>query len=155
MIRPLATRRASGEERTRAPSVPKHELVDRREAAAHAPVTNPRMGRIRSHANRSQPFRDGITSNRSTMRFIPTRVHAVIDYIVAVILLGLPYLFDAWAGGGAKVWVPMALGIATIIYSLLTSYELGVLPILSMPVHLVLDASSGLVLALSPYLFGF
>jgi hypothetical protein len=89
------------------------------------------------------------------MRFIPTRVHAVIDYIVTVILLGLPYLFDAWAGGGAKVWVPMALGIATIIYSLLTSYKLGVLPILSMPVHLVLDASSGLVLALSPYLFGF
>jgi hypothetical protein len=89
------------------------------------------------------------------MRFIPTRVHAVIDYIVAVILLALPYLFDAWAGGGPKVWVPMALGIATLIYSLVTSYELGVVPLLPMPVHLVLDAVSGLVLALSPYLFGF
>ena len=89
------------------------------------------------------------------MRFIPTRVHAVIDYIVAVILLGLPYLFDAWAGGGAKVWVPMALGIATIVYSLLTSYELGMVPVLPMPVHLFLDALSGLVLALSPFLFSF
>jgi len=49
----------------------------------------------------------------------------------------------------------MALGIATIFYSVLTAYELGVVSIVPMPVHLVLDALSGLALALSPFLFGF
>src|SRR4051794_33830415 len=89
------------------------------------------------------------------MRIIPTRVHAVIDYIYAVILLGLPYMLDAWTGDGAKIWVPMALGIGIILYSLFTAYELGLMKILPMPVHLLLDALAGLLLALSPYLFGF
>jgi hypothetical protein len=34
---------------------------------------------------------------------ISTRVHAVLDYVIALVLLGLPYLFDAWIGMGAKV----------------------------------------------------
>ena len=89
------------------------------------------------------------------MQLIPTRIHAVIDYIVAVILIGLPYLFDAGFGGGPKVWVPMALGALTIVYSLLTAYELGVVSLLPMPVHLVIDGVSGAFLAASPFLFGF
>ena len=34
---------------------------------------------------------------------IPTRMHAVLDYVLGVILLALPYLTDAWGDGGAKV----------------------------------------------------
>lgn len=89
------------------------------------------------------------------MRIIPTRVHGIIDYITGITLIGLPYLFDAWADGGAKVWLPMALGISTIVYSLITAYELGIVQLLPMPVHLIIDAVSGLLLAASPYLFGF
>ena len=42
-----------------------------------------------------------------------------------------------------------------IAYSLCTAYECGVAALISMPTHLVLDAAGGLVLATSPWLFGF
>lgn len=88
------------------------------------------------------------------MRFIPTRIHGVLDYLVGVLLIAAPYLFG-FATGGAKQWLPMILGIGAIGYSLLTRYELGLVPVISMPGHLWLDALSGALLALSPWLFGF
>jgi hypothetical protein len=47
------------------------------------------------------------------------------------------------AGGGATA------------YSLITDYELGLVRLLPMPVHLALDAMSSALLAFSPRLFGF
>lgn len=40
-------------------------------------------------------------------------------------------------------------------YSLLTNYELGLVKMLPIPLHLALDAASGVLLASSPWLFGF
>lgn len=88
------------------------------------------------------------------MRFIPTRVHGYLDYIVGAFLIALPWLFD-FAAGGAETWIPVALGAAAIIYSLLTDYELGASKIISMRTHLTLDLLSGILLAASPWLFGF
>jgi hypothetical protein len=39
--------------------------------------------------------------------------------------------------------------------SLLTDYELGVVRMIPMPVHLGFDVAAGLLLAVSPWLFGF
>ena len=88
------------------------------------------------------------------MRFMPTRIHGVLDYLVGVLLIAAPYRFG-FATGGAKQWIPMILGIGAIGYSLLTRYELGLVPVISMPGHLWLDALSGALLAASPWLFGF
>jgi hypothetical protein len=88
------------------------------------------------------------------MRFIPTRVHGVLDYLVGVLLIAAPWLLG-FATGGAKMWVPIILGAAAIVYSLFTDYELGLVKATPMPVHLGLDILSGVVLAISPWLFGF
>jgi len=88
------------------------------------------------------------------MRMIPTRVHGVLDYIVGIVLITAPWLFD-FADGGVKQWVPVILGLGALLYSLMTNYELGVMRVIPMPVHLVLDAGSGILLAASPWLFGF
>lgn len=88
------------------------------------------------------------------MRFIPTKVHGLLDYLVGVLLAVAPWLFH-FARGGAETWVPVLLGIAAILYSLFTDYEWGVAKKISMPTHLLLDLSSGILLALSPWLFGF
>ena len=58
-------------------------------------------------------------------------------------------------GPGPQTWLPVLLGAGAIIYSLLTDYELGVIPLISMPAHLTLDALGGLLLASSPWVFGF
>jgi hypothetical protein len=88
------------------------------------------------------------------MRFITTRTHGVIDYIFGIFLIGFPYIFGT-AFGGAMHWLPIILGVTLIVYSLLTRYELGVARIIPMNVHLILDIASGVLLAVSPWLFGF
>lgn len=88
------------------------------------------------------------------MRFIPTRIHGYLDYIVGAFLIAAPWLLG-FAEGGAETWIPVALGAGAIVYSLLTDYELGASKTLSMRTHLMLDLMSGILLAASPWLFGF
>ena len=88
------------------------------------------------------------------MRFISTRVHGVLDYLTAGVLIAAPSLLGL-RKTGMQTWLPMALGVGTIGYSLLTDYELSLFKIIPMPMHLVLDAANGALLAASPWLFGF
>ncbi len=88
------------------------------------------------------------------MRFIPTTIHGLLDYAVAIALISSPW----WVGfyeGGIETKVPVISGIVTIVYSLCTNYEWGIFRKLSMKTHLVLDFVSGLFLVYSPWLFGF
>lgn len=88
------------------------------------------------------------------MKIISTFVHGILDYLVGFLLIGAPWILG-FAEGGAESWVPVALGVGALIYSLMTKYELGLVRVLPMPTHLVLDALSGVLLAASPWLFGF
>jgi hypothetical protein len=88
------------------------------------------------------------------MRFVPTRVHGMLDYLVGALLVIVPLVVSS-PGSGARFWVPAALGAGAIVYALATDYELGVVRLLPMPAHLALDALSGVLLAASPWLFGF
>jgi hypothetical protein len=88
------------------------------------------------------------------MRFLPTSAHGVIDYIWGIALFASPWLFGFEDVIAAK-WVAILFGVGAILYSLFTSYELGVLHIIPMPMHLVLDGAAGALLAASPFLLGF
>ena len=88
------------------------------------------------------------------MRFIPTKIHGYLDYIVGALLIAAPWLFD-FAQGGAETWIPVILGTGAVIYSLMTDYELGASRLIAMRSHLMLDMISGILLAASPWLFGF
>ncbi|TWV93622.1 hypothetical protein [Chitinophaga pinensis] len=88
------------------------------------------------------------------MKFINTKTHGFIDYIVAILLIAAPWLFGFYDGGAAS-WVPIGFGITTILYSLMTDYELSVAHRLNMSTHLTLDVLSGFLLALSPVLLSF
>ncbi|HYG77367.1 MAG TPA: SPW repeat protein [Planctomycetota bacterium] len=88
------------------------------------------------------------------MRFIPTRVHGVLDYIMGLALMAAPWLFR-FNNNGPEMWIPVGLGAFVILYSLITDYEWGVAQGISMPAHLWLDGLGGLFLAASPWLFGF
>lgn len=88
------------------------------------------------------------------MRIIPTRVHGILDYLVGIILIAAPWLLG-FAEGGAETWVPVIIGAGTIIYSLMTRYEMGVADVISMPAHLTIDLVAGAFLAISPWLLGY
>ena len=88
------------------------------------------------------------------MRFIPTRFHAPLDYIVGAVLIAAPWIFQ-FSGDAAATAVSIVLGIGLIAYSLFTNYELGVWKIAPMAVHNLIDVVAGALLAASPWIFGF
>jgi hypothetical protein len=88
------------------------------------------------------------------MRFIPTKFHAPLDYIVGVALIAAPWIFQ-FSEHTAPTIVSIVLGIGLIAYSLFTDYELGVWKIAPMAVHNLIDVAAGALLAASPWLFGF
>ena len=88
------------------------------------------------------------------MRFLPTRIHGVLDYGVGFILMVSPWLFG-FNYGGSETWVPFVLGLGAIVYSIFTDYELGRIKRVKMSTHLTLDLLSGVFLLASPWIFGF
>ena len=88
------------------------------------------------------------------MRFIETKTHGYLDYLIGILLLILPSLMG-WDLNEAKSIVPMAVGAGAILYSLMTAYELGAAKVISMPTHLTIDFIAGAFLAVSPWLFDF
>jgi len=88
------------------------------------------------------------------MRFIPTRVHGVIDYLWGITLLASPWVLG-YSDSGPGTWLAVVFGVGAILYSAVTDYELGLVRVLPMTVHLGLDGLGGALLALSPWIFGF
>ena len=88
------------------------------------------------------------------MNVLPTRIHAVIDYVMAAVLILTPLVF-MFAEHEAARWVLTYAGIVTFVASLLTHDELGIAWAIPMPGHLGLDIIVGAILIASPWLFGF
>jgi hypothetical protein len=88
------------------------------------------------------------------MRFIPTRLHGPLDYIVGAVLVAAPWIFQ-FSGDAAATAVSVVLGVGLIAYSLFTNYELGVWKVAPMAVHNLIDVVAGALLAVSPWIFGF
>ena len=88
------------------------------------------------------------------MRFIPTKFHAPLDYIVGAALIAAPWILQFSEHTAATV-IPVVLGVGLIAYSLLTEYELGVWKVAPMAVHNLIDIVAGTLLAASPWLFGY
>jgi hypothetical protein len=88
------------------------------------------------------------------MRFLPTRIHGLIDYLWGILLILTPHLFG-FADDGTARWVAWIFGAGAILYSLATDYELGLVRLIPMPAHLAFDGLAGAILAASPWIFGF
>lgn len=89
------------------------------------------------------------------MKFLPTKIHGILDYIVGIALILAPMIFGFSDVGGVAVALPQILGIGLIVYSIFTNYEWGLVRVLPMSYHLVVDFVAALLLAVSPWLFGF
>src|ERR1700712_2737439 len=83
------------------------------------------------------------------MRFIPTSVHGLADYIVGLFVVGLPFSYGLTGTSRAAF---VTLGLVVILYSLLTDYELGLVRVLRIRFHLLLDALFGLAMLATPTL---
>lgn len=88
------------------------------------------------------------------MRFISSKTHGVLDYLVGILLLVTPYVMGFY-GSHIASNIFIIMGVTLILYSLLTRYEMGLVKVISFDLHLILDIVSGVVLASAPWLFHF
>lgn len=88
------------------------------------------------------------------MKLIPIKVHGYLDYIVGLLLMWVPVWLN-YTDYGAQGWVPVILGVITVGYSFLTRYALGVIKLIPVHIHFLLDLLSALILLFSPWLFHF
>ncbi len=88
------------------------------------------------------------------MNIIPTKVHGVLDYLVGISFIILPWIlgFNEY---GNQTAIMVALGMFTIAMSVFTRYEMGVWKKIPMSMHLTLDAVVAITLVASPWLLGF
>jgi len=88
------------------------------------------------------------------MKIISTKVHGILDYLVGILFLAFPYI-AAWDKNAPQSQVLFVLGALTLIYSIMTRYELGLFRLIPFGIHLMIDFVSGVFLAASPWLLGF
>jgi SPW repeat len=89
------------------------------------------------------------------MRIIPTKTHGTLDYIVGILLIASPWIFGFNNESSTAKWTFIVIGIVVLATSLMTNYELGLMHVVPMHMHLMADALAGIVLAVSPWIFGY
>ena len=90
------------------------------------------------------------------MRFISTRAHGLLDYVMGIFLIASPWIFGfGYTHAGMESVALAGVGFLIVAYSAFTDYELGAIRSISMPTHLILDIIGGLFLAASPWILDF
>ena len=89
------------------------------------------------------------------MKFVTKRIHAFLDYPVAIALIALPFLLELGKTNSLALWISVITGIAAFVLTLLTDHHLGVLRVLSYKLHLTVDFIVGLLFVIVPFLFSF
>lgn len=88
------------------------------------------------------------------MLFISSKLHAILDYILALSLVLAPWLIDSSDSLAAPLTL-VAVGMTILIMSLLTNYELSAVRIIPLSTHIIVDFVIGLFLLMSPWILGF
>ena len=83
-----------------------------------------------------------------------TKAHAVWDYLIGVVFIGLPFLLG-FADDGRAQWPMVMAGVLVLLLATVTDYEGGLFRRVLMTLHLGLDRLIGSLLGASPWLLGF
>ena len=89
------------------------------------------------------------------MKFVTKRIHAFLDYPVAFALIGLPFLLNLGSTNPMALYLSVATGVAAFILTILTDHHLGLVPVISYKMHLMVDFAVGLVFVIAPFIFSF
>nr|WP_298923668.1 hypothetical protein [uncultured Allomuricauda sp.] len=89
------------------------------------------------------------------MKFITKRIHAFLDYPVAVALIVLPFLLGLGDSNPLALQLSVATGIAAFVLTLLTDHHLGAFKVIPYKFHLLVDFIVAVVFILAPFILSF
>ncbi|AXT18346.1 hypothetical protein D7030_08175 [Flavobacteriaceae bacterium AU392] len=89
------------------------------------------------------------------MGFVTKKIHAFLDYPVAIALIVLPFLLGLGSTNPLALQISVATGIAAFILTLLTDHQLGAIRVIPYRFHLIVDFLVAVVFILVPFVFSF
>lgn len=89
------------------------------------------------------------------MKFVTKRIHAFLDYPVAIALMTLPFLLGLGESNSLALYLSVATGVAAFVLTLLTDHHLGAFKVISYKLHLIVDFAVAIVFILAPFIFAF
>ena len=89
------------------------------------------------------------------MKFVTKRIHAFLDYPVAIALIILPFLLELGESSPLALQLSVATGIAAFLLTVLTDHHLGLYKVISYKMHLIVDFAVAVVFIIAPFLFSF
>jgi hypothetical protein len=89
------------------------------------------------------------------MRFLSPRAHSIIGFVVGILLLNAPYIFDFNDASGAATNLARIFGVIIILSELTMRGSFSGIGFISVKTHIVLDILMGAFLVISPWLLGF
>ncbi len=89
------------------------------------------------------------------MKFVTKKIHAFLDYPVAIALIALPFLLGLGSSNPMALYLSVATGVAAFILTLLTDHETGVIKVIPYKVHLIVDFMVAIVFIVAPFIFSF
>lgn len=96
---------------------------------------------------------NGLYTVLMAYRVVPTKTHGIIDYIVAVLLIALPWPCGTWSVNLSLSIIPIVFGTGLLVYSVCTYYEVGIFKLMGMWTHVTLDAVIGMVTMALPLFY--
>lgn len=88
------------------------------------------------------------------MHVIPSRIHTYIGLVVGVALVAAPWLLG-FSDESTPTWTAVVFGVFLLANELTTTSPSSPAKIVPMRVHIIIEITTGLVLAISPWAFGF
>ena len=85
---------------------------------------------------------------------IPLHAHAAIEPIAAIVLIASSWIFGFSDSNPAKV-VTIVIGAIMLASGAMTDWRLAIRRIIPLRVHFMTDLTLGVVLVISPFVFGF
>jgi hypothetical protein len=85
---------------------------------------------------------------------IPLNLHAMLEPLMAVVIIAAPWIFGFSDTDTATV-ICVLVGIAMLLVGSITDWRLSLMRLIPLRMHLIGDLTLGAVLILSPLIFGF
>lgn len=89
------------------------------------------------------------------MKFVTKRIHALLDYPVALALIILPFILGLGESNSLALYLSVVTGVAALVLTLLTNHHLGVFKVLSYKLHLIVDFAVAVVFIIAPFALSF
>lgn len=88
-------------------------------------------------------------------RFVTKTLHAYLDYPVALMLMGAPFLLGLGDSHPAAFWLSVVTGVAALLLTVLTDHHLGLIRVLPYRLHVAVDGVVGVTFLAAPLALGF